>query len=80
MRIMRKDRSIVAIGATCTHLGANLAEGKLVNEDCVECPWHGSRFRLTDGRQRRGPAVYDQPAYEVRAAEAGGYEVRRIQA
>ena len=38
------------------------------------------RFRLADGRQARGPAVYDQPAYEIRQAEAGGYEVRRIQA
>ena len=26
---------------------------------------------------RRGPSVYDQPAYEVRATDAGGYEVRR---
>ena len=24
-----------------------------------------------------GPALYDQPAYEIRAAEGGGYEVRR---
>ena len=28
-------------------------------------------------RWSRGPALYDQPAYEIRAAEAGGYEVRR---
>lgn len=45
---------------------------------CVECPWHGSRFEIATGRRRRGPTVYDQPAYEVRAVAAGGYEVRRI--
>jgi len=39
--------------------------------------WHASRFRLTDGRVVRGPAVYDQPAYELRAADSGGHEVRR---
>jgi nitrite reductase/ring-hydroxylating ferredoxin subunit len=61
----------------CAHAGGPLAEGTLV-DGCIECPWHGSRFRLTDGRARRGPTVYDQPSYEVRAAEAGGYEVRRI--
>jgi nitrite reductase/ring-hydroxylating ferredoxin subunit len=45
----------------------------------VRCPWHGSQFRLSDGRVVRGPAVYDQPAYEVRAVE-GGLEVRRLSA
>jgi hypothetical protein len=25
-----------------------------------------------------GPSVYDQPTYEIRVAEAGGYEVRRV--
>jgi nitrite reductase/ring-hydroxylating ferredoxin subunit len=44
---------------------------------CIECPWHGSRFQLADGFRRRGPTVYDQPAYEVRRTEGGGYEVRR---
>ena len=39
---------------------------------------HGSRFDIKTGRLRRGPSVYDQPAYEVRPVEAGGYEARRI--
>ena len=32
---------------------------------------------MSDGLARRGPTVYDQPGYEIRAAEGGGYEVRR---
>ena len=32
---------------------------------------------LDDGRVVHGPSVYDQPSYEIRAAEGGGYEVRR---
>jgi len=55
-----------------------LAQGAVV-EGCLECPWHGSRFSIDNGRVARGPALYDQPAYEIREAEAGGYEVRRIQ-
>ena len=44
----------------------------------IECPWHGSRFQLADGHVVRGPAVYDQPAYDVRPAESGaGWEARR---
>ena len=57
---------------------ARSPQGTVV-DGCIECPWHGSRFRLTDGHVRRGPAVYDQPAYEIRTAEGGGYEVRRAE-
>jgi nitrite reductase/ring-hydroxylating ferredoxin subunit/uncharacterized membrane protein len=75
--LVRMGSTIHAMHAVCAHAGGPLAEGTVV-DGCVECPWHGSRFRLTDGRARRGPTVYDQPAYEIRAADAGGYEVRRV--
>jgi nitrite reductase/ring-hydroxylating ferredoxin subunit len=51
------------------------ATGRL-EDGCVRCPWHGSRFRPEDGRVVRGPSVYDQPFYEVRRSEAG-LEARR---
>jgi nitrite reductase/ring-hydroxylating ferredoxin subunit len=83
MRAGINDLLVVRIGTTihamhnvCAHAGGPLAEGTIV-DGCIQCPWHGSRFRLTDGLARRGPTVYDQPSYEIRAAEAGGYEVRR---
>ena len=47
-----------------------------VVDGCIECPWHGSRFRLATATSRRS-GVYDQPAYEIRGREGGGYEVRR---
>lgn len=74
--LVRIGGSIHALHAVCPHAGGPLAQGTVV-EGCLECPWHGSRFRLADGHVARGPAVYDQPAYEIRAAEGGGYEVRR---
>lgn len=74
--LVRVGDTIHAMHAVCAHAGGPLAEGRVV-DGCVECPWHGSRFRLEDGRARRGPTVYDQPAYEIRPAESGGYEVRR---
>jgi nitrite reductase/ring-hydroxylating ferredoxin subunit len=74
--VVRVADTVYALHAVCAHAGGPLAEGTFV-DGCVECPWHGSRFRVTDGRARRGPTVYDQPAYEIRSAEAGGYEVRR---
>jgi len=74
--IVRIADTIFAMHAVCAHAGGPLAQGTVV-DGCIECPWHGSRFRLTDGRVRRGPALYDQPTYEIRPADGGGYEVRR---
>jgi len=75
--LIRSGATIQALHDLCAHAGGPLSEGTIV-DGCVECPWHGSRFEIATGRRRRGPTVYDQPAYEVRAAEAGGYEARRI--
>jgi nitrite reductase/ring-hydroxylating ferredoxin subunit len=74
--VVRIGQTVHAMHAVCAHAGGPLAEGTVV-DGCLECPWHGSRFRLENGHVARGPSVYDQPAYEVRAAEGGGYEARR---
>lgn len=74
--LVREGATVHALHAVCAHAGGPLPEGSIV-DGCIECPWHGSRFRLSDGLVRRGPAVYDQPAYEIRAADGGGFEVRR---
>jgi nitrite reductase/ring-hydroxylating ferredoxin subunit/uncharacterized membrane protein len=75
--VIREGDRILALHATCAHAGGPLAEGTLV-DDAIQCPWHGSRFRLADGHVARGPAMYDQPAYDVRRAETGdGWEARR---
>lgn len=75
--LVRSGETVLALHETCAHAGGPLAEGKIVDGQ-VECPWHGSRFRLADGHATRGPTVYDQPRYEVRRAESGaGWEARR---
>lgn len=75
--VVRMGDRIHAMHSVCAHAGGPLNEGRVV-DGCIECPWHYSRFGLADGLAKRGPTVYDQPAYEVRSAEAGGYEVRRL--
>jgi nitrite reductase/ring-hydroxylating ferredoxin subunit/uncharacterized membrane protein len=75
--LVRQGDAIHALHEQCAHAGGPLSEGTLV-DGCIQCPWHGSRFRLTDGKAVRAPTVYDQPRYEVRKAESGaGYEARR---
>jgi nitrite reductase/ring-hydroxylating ferredoxin subunit/uncharacterized membrane protein len=76
LAVVREGDRILAVHAQCAHAGGPLAEGSLVG-DAIECPWHGSRYRMADGHNVRGPAMYDQPAYDVRRADAGGWEVRR---
>jgi nitrite reductase/ring-hydroxylating ferredoxin subunit/uncharacterized membrane protein len=74
--VVRIGDTMHALHAVCAHAGGPLDQGTIV-DGCVECPWHASRFRLSNGLARQGPTVYDQPSYELRTAEGGGYEVRR---
>jgi nitrite reductase/ring-hydroxylating ferredoxin subunit/uncharacterized membrane protein len=74
--LVRIGTAVHALHAVCAHAGGPLAQGTVV-DGCIQCPWHASRFQLHDGRVAQGPALYDQPVYEIRAAEGGGYEVRR---
>jgi nitrite reductase/ring-hydroxylating ferredoxin subunit/uncharacterized membrane protein len=74
--LVRIGTTVHALHAVCAHAGGPLPEGTVV-DGCIQCPWHGSRFRLDDGQVAQGPALYDQPVYEIRAADGGGYEVRR---
>jgi nitrite reductase/ring-hydroxylating ferredoxin subunit len=67
--LMKRGGEVLALNATCSHLGGPLAEGKLVDEWCVECPWHASRFDFRDGSVTRGPAAYPQPKYETRVRD-----------
>jgi nitrite reductase/ring-hydroxylating ferredoxin subunit/uncharacterized membrane protein len=76
LAVIREGDRVLAVHAMCPHAGGPLAEGEIVDGQ-IQCPWHGSRFRPADGHVSRGPAMYDVPAYEVRRADAGGWEVRR---
>lgn len=73
--LLRKGRQILTLGAVCSHVGGPLAEGKLVQGQCVECPWHGSTFDMQTGQVLHGPSPYPQPAYDARE-QNGNVEVR----
>ena len=73
--LVRRDGVLYALADHCSHRGAPLHEGELV-DGCIQCPWHGSRFRLADGSVEAGPASVPQPAFETRVRE-GQIEVRR---
>jgi nitrite reductase/ring-hydroxylating ferredoxin subunit/uncharacterized membrane protein len=75
--LARHEGRIVALADRCTHRGGPLHEGT-VEGGCVQCPWHGSRFRLHDGSVDRGPAVRAQPVLQTRVV-AGRVQVSRTE-
>ncbi|MEU5472541.1 Rieske 2Fe-2S domain-containing protein [Streptomyces lydicus] len=74
--VVRETGGLIHVLADrCSHLSGPLSEGT-VADGCVECPWHGSVFRLADGKNVRGPATAPQPAFEVRVDSTGTVHVR----
>ncbi|HZU67897.1 MAG TPA: Rieske 2Fe-2S domain-containing protein [Ktedonobacteraceae bacterium] len=73
--LLRRGTQLSAISATCPHAGGPLDEGTL-DGDVVECPWHGSRFCMRDGRVLTGPATVNAPRYDVRVRD-GQIEIKR---
>jgi NADPH-dependent 2,4-dienoyl-CoA reductase/sulfur reductase-like enzyme/nitrite reductase/ring-hydroxylating ferredoxin subunit len=63
--LIRDGESVRAIGATCPHAGAPLAEGVLYR-DRIICPWHKATFCTRTGVLLEPPAVDDLPRYRVR--------------
>jgi nitrite reductase/ring-hydroxylating ferredoxin subunit/uncharacterized membrane protein len=72
--LARQHGRVYALAESCSHLGGPLSDGQL-EEGCVQCPWHGSRFALEDGRPIDGPAAVPQPCFETRV-RGGQIEVR----
>lgn len=72
--LVRQGSNVSALAALCTHQSGPLDEGE-VADGCITCPWHGSRFRLSDGAVEHGPSVHPQPTFDVRKG-AGRLEVR----
>jgi nitrite reductase/ring-hydroxylating ferredoxin subunit/uncharacterized membrane protein len=72
--LYKENGNLYALEDACAHAGGPLSEGE-VKDGIVTCPWHGSQFRLTDGRVCRGPATFPQLRLEARV-KAGRVEIR----
>lgn len=62
--LVRTGDRIHAVSASCTHYGAPLADGVLLNGE-LRCPWHHARFQVATGDVVGPPAMNPLSCYEV---------------
>jgi nitrite reductase/ring-hydroxylating ferredoxin subunit/uncharacterized membrane protein len=72
--LVRRGDVVHALKDTCSHATGPLSQGTL-GDGTIQCPWHGSVFRLDDGRVVHGPATSRQVAYRTRI-NAGQVEIQ----
>jgi nitrite reductase/ring-hydroxylating ferredoxin subunit/uncharacterized membrane protein len=80
--VVRTGERVHVLADTCGHAGGPLHRGELIINDgsgeltCVQCPWHGSVFRLSDGAAVHGPATSPQPGFDSQVI--GGHVQARV--
>lgn len=62
--LVRDGTAYRAVAAACTHYGAPLIDGELV-DGTIRCPWHHACFDLKTGAVLRAPALAPLARFEV---------------
>ncbi len=70
--LARRGHELFAFDAFCTHYGAPLADGLLV-DDTVRCPWHHACFSMRSGDPLRAPALNPVACWRVEQREGNAY-------
>jgi naphthalene 1,2-dioxygenase system ferredoxin subunit len=72
LALYRVEGAVYCTGNLCTHVEAFLSDGYLEGHE-IECPLHGARFDIRDGRALCQPATNDIPTFTVRIDDGEVY-------
>ena len=76
--LARRGDELFAVGNACTHYGAPLNVGLLV-DDTVRCPWHHACFSLRTGAVLRAPALNPISCWRVEQRDGMVYVREKIE-
>jgi NADPH-dependent 2,4-dienoyl-CoA reductase/sulfur reductase-like enzyme/nitrite reductase/ring-hydroxylating ferredoxin subunit len=76
--LARRGDALFAVGAFCTHYGAPLVDGLLV-DDTVRCPWHHACFGLRSGEALRAPALDPVSCWRVEQRDGRVYVGKKLE-
>jgi NADPH-dependent 2,4-dienoyl-CoA reductase/sulfur reductase-like enzyme/nitrite reductase/ring-hydroxylating ferredoxin subunit len=75
--LARRGGELFAVSAHCTHHGAPLSDGLLV-DDTVRCPWHHACFSLRTGEALRAPALKPVTCWHVEQRNGKAFVGKKI--
>jgi apoptosis-inducing factor 3 len=76
--LARHGDELFAVGAVCTHYGAPLEQGLLV-DGTVRCPWHHACFNTRTGEVLRAPALDPISCWRVEQRNGTAYVRGKIE-
>jgi nitrite reductase/ring-hydroxylating ferredoxin subunit len=69
-----------AVSNRCRHLFASLGTGRVDEDGCLECPWHGALYDVRSGAMTRGPQGAFKPLARVVKSTSGSRPLKRYPA
>jgi nitrite reductase/ring-hydroxylating ferredoxin subunit len=66
--IFRYDGKISAVSNVCQHQNGPLGEGKIGDDGCITCPWHGFQYKPETGASPP-PFTEKVPTFNVKIAD-----------